>query len=273
MTAKKKPKKRGPKPKKKKKVSLRPVGRPRVCMSMQEAMDFIRKEGGIETVTDYKKWWLRNQPSRIPKRPDRAYAKTWVTWSHFLGSSNPFPMVRQKKLSFEDARAAMHALNFAGIEDYFESVKNRDMKYHKVKEMGVPLRPDVYYGRRKMWTTWKDFLGYGKSKDAKKDSIAKVKPILFILKHPLMPNNVYKIDVIAGGPVFLKQHAAAMEMRIMMAHDINAGDDKWTKLIQRHATRYYLGDSNDWVVENPNALLFELDNAYSRTNLSDRLID
>lgn len=274
MNKPKKPKKRGPKPSKKKKVtSTKPVGRPRVCMSMREAMEFIRNEGGIETVTDYKKWWMLNKPSRIPKRPDRAYAKEFTTWANFLGTSNPYPMVRQKKLSFDEARAAMHALNFKGIEDYFECIKNRDMKYHKMKSMNIPLRPDVYYRKRLLWTTWKDYLGYNSAKSAKIDSMIKVKPILYILRHELMPPKIYKIDVVAGGPAFLKQHAAAMDMRIMMAHDIPAGDDKWKAILTKHAQKYYLGDANDWIVENPNALLFDLDNTYSRTNLTDRLID
>lgn len=274
MTKAKKPKKRGPKPSKKKKArSVRPVGRPRVCMPMKEAMEFIRKEGGIESVGDYNKWWMLNKPSRIPKRPDRAYAKEFTTWANFLGTSNPFPMVRQRKLSFDEARAAMHALNFTGIEDYFESIKNRDMKYHKIKSMGAPLRPDMYYRRRHLWTSWQDYLGYGKSRAAKIDSMSKIKPILYILHHPLMPNNVYKIDIVAGGAAILKQHAATMEMRIMMAHNVDVGDDNWKTILHRHANRYHLGDINDWIVQNPNALLFDLDNAYSRTNLTDRLID
>lgn len=271
MTKAKTPKKRGRPPSKKKKArSVRPVGRPRVCMPMEEAMEFIRNEG-IESVSDYKKWWMLNKPSRIPKRPDRAYEKDFTTWANYLGTSNPFPMVRQKKLAFDQAKEAMHALKFTSIEDYFTSVKNRDMKYHKIKSMGAPVRPDVYYRRRKLWTSWKDYLGYKTRSGGK--STTKIKPILYIMRHSLMPNGVYKVDAVLGGTAFLKQHAAAMEMRIMMAHDITVGDDRWKAALNRHAQRYYLGDANDWIIENPNALLFDLDNLYSRTDLTDKFID
>lgn len=241
----------------------KPVGRPRKNLSFDEARSFVRAEG-VQSEGQYKKWWVFNRPSRMPKRPDRAYKKQWISWSHFLSSENEFPFVRKRFLSFEQARSAMHALAFNSYDEYRQSMSERDDRYDKMVKWGIPLRPDMYYQKDLKWTSWRDFLGYDiSSRLAVKTESP---PILAIMKHPRMPSGVYRFQRISGGAVVLSHVLSTNGMQLICAYETHR-DFVVSQFVNSRTQPSSLGDEIDRYTANINSIIFELDNLFTRVSL------
>lgn len=241
----------------------KPTGRPRKNYSFDEARAFIRAEG-VQSVHQYKKWWAFNRPSRMPKRPDRAYQTQWTSWAHFLSSENAFPFIKSRFLPFEQARSAMHALGFKSYEEYRQSMRDRDDNYDKQVKWGIPLRPDMFYQKHRKWTTWRDFLGYDMtSRLAVKTESP---PILAIMKHPRMPNGVYRFQRVSGGIVVLQHILSGNGMSLITAYETHR-DFAIASFVNSRTQPSALGDEIDRYAANVNTMIFELDNLFSRVSI------
>ena len=137
----------------KKRQKIRP-GRPRVIMPFEEAVELIRKEN-IQSYRDYMLWYDLHHPVRIPRRPDRTYAKDWKGWGYYLGNYNePVPNhPRNNFRSYEDAKIFAQKLGFSSVTQWHEYCKSGD------KPDDIPARPDVHYYKTGDWFSWTEFLG------------------------------------------------------------------------------------------------------------------
>jgi hypothetical protein len=178
---------------------------------------------------EYKKWWLFNKPSRLPKNPDRAYHKVWIGWGDFLGHSNPFPCVRRKFRSYTDARVWANGLGLTNRTMWFEYCKRPDFP------PDVPKRPDVYYQHSLEWISWKIFLGYKVT-----DRIAAIGTtdhIILITRNPNTPRNVYTIGmtILGKDAILTQQRERGFAIVAAFYHDKNS---EWLPKIQMHMSPY-----------------------------------
>ena len=88
--------------------------------SFEEAKEKIQQTH-VMSVCDYIRWHDLNKPSRMPKRPDRAYRNHgFTTWSDFLGTHNEFKGIigeRGNYLPYEQAKEYIHSLGLNSYED------------------------------------------------------------------------------------------------------------------------------------------------------------
>lgn len=238
------------KPKKKAtKKRAKPVkkGRPRVCLEFIEARELVRGES-LDSVGQYKKWWLHNNPARIPKRPDRAYKKEWLGWNNFLGSSNPFPCVKRSFRSYVEAKSFVHRLGLRNKPEWFDYVRT------KAKPVDIPTRPDLIY--TKDWFTWKDFLGSDLS--SVKRNMDAAGAIFFINQNHGSPSNVYHLGITLEGKLTILQHQAQQGFRIigLFACDI---DFDWESIVHSFGKEYWGSNrGGEYTIININEFIFNI---------------
>lgn len=224
-------------------------GRKRKNFEFEEARDLVRRES-LSSLVDYKKWYAFNRPSRLPKRPDRAYKMDWKGWSDFLGTNNPFPCVKRSYRPYREARAFAHSLRFSNRQQWLDYCRSGK------KPKDVPARPDIVYQKSKEWFTWREFLGYNVAERIV--SNVESNHIMFILKAPNRPSNVFNIGSTNGGTsaVFHIQNEYKYQIVAMFAHD---GKFDINSFITRFAAPFWDGNQGEYVVFN----LAELMNALS----------
>lgn len=206
-------------------------GRKRRSFPFEEARELIRKES-LSSKVDFDKWHSFNKPSRIPKRPDRAYKHQWKGWSNFLGTNNPFPCVRRSFRPYKDARAFAHSLGLQNRTQWFDFC--RDGK----KPKDIPSRPDLFYAKSREWYTWREFLGYTALERLTANT--QTETIIYVMKPPNLPNNVYRIGITNGGKSSLvaAQTQGGFTIAAMFFHD---GKFDWRSLLAKHSTPYWHG--------------------------------
>lgn len=228
------------------------------CFGYDEARLILSKEN-LTSVGMYEKWWALHTPSRLPKRPDRAYKKVWKGWGHFLGYYNPFPGERKKYASYQDAKTYAHRFN----------LKNKDEWFTLCREQGkpnyIPNRPDVVYRTRKEWMGWKDFLG--SSFIAKLDNVKSKNGYLYIAVEKTMPNNIYYIKKTTEHPGGFKRFCIENSLKIGIIYQIPEFETESTykNIISKYTIDYsYRYGDNFYLVPNINELTSELSNIYRR---------
>jgi hypothetical protein len=256
------------KPKKKanlkRKIKKKKKGRQRKCFDYEIAKQIVRSEA-IMSITQYKRWHELNKPVRMPKNPDRAYKSVWKGWGDFLGVTNeytrrPGSMTngRGKYRTLEEAKQFVRSLNLKGYKDWKAYIKTGKCP------MDIPHRPDIVYssGKRKTyWLSWKDFLGYEIMNTEEK--IQTVVPILYIAKKQNSTlNNVYVINVIPGGKAALIDHINKLGFRLIAAYYTNK--DFNYKLTLSELTKNNYGEVDEYLLNNPFELTYELDSVLER---------
>lgn len=232
---------------KKKDAPPRSVGRPRVNLEFYEARELVRNEH-LTSVGQYKKWWALNTPSRIPKRPDRAYKNQWVTWNDFLGSNNPFPCVKRSFRSFIEARTFVQqqALNTKG--DWWEFCKSGR------KPEDIPSRPDLIY--RDDWFTWKDWLGADIS--AVKRNVEAADGVFFILNNAGRPSNVFQLGITMEGVETIKRAQNAQQFKIIDMFYCDISFD-WQGIVEELGRQYWeTGRSDEYLIPNIHDFMFQI---------------
>ncbi len=209
-------------------------GRPRICLSYEEARAFVRPEM-LKSSIEYRKWWMHNKPSRIPKNPNRAYHRKWIGWGDFLGSKNPFPCVRKKFRSFTDARSWAHAQNFVSKGQWLELCRSGKMP------ADIPRRPDIFYQKTLEWMTWKDFLGYVATDRA--GMIGESEHIIYIVQHPELPSNVYTIGITNEGKASIIANQEKYLFTIVAGFYHDKTSD-WMAAIDRYIRKFPSGERN-----------------------------
>lgn len=245
--------KRKPRSKNKTLAPPRPRGKPRVCFEYEHARELVRAET-LKSSGEYAKWWMYNKPSRIPKRPDRAYAKVWKGWGDFLGHHNPFPCVRKKFRSYVDSRAYAHSLGFTSKTQWHAHVKTPNFP------SDVPKRPDVYYQKSREWLTWASFLGSKASERiaAMKDS----EIVIYIIKYPELPQNVITVGITNEGRAGILERQRQFGFSIIAGY-YHDGTSDWFGKIKPYLRQYHVGDKN-FICYNINDVLSALSVAYTQ---------
>lgn len=222
-----------------------PVGRPRKNFPYEIAREIAISEG-IQSATQYEKWYKINQPARMPKRPDRAYKKVWKGWWHFLGMEKDESSFKRRNFrSFEEARAYARSLKLKGVHEWIEFTKNSDFP------KDIPARPDIAY--RNKWLSWLDFLGKDGIMLSKKEEIEIMIPVLYIAKPKYLNiDNVYIVNTVSGGEKVLKEHLDKIDCDLVVAYYMEESFDhkKFISLL----SHYEYSTTDD---------MFEINNIYS----------
>lgn len=164
--------------------------------SFTKAQEVVQKEG-IFSRSQYREWYKRNRPSRMPRNPDIFYKHRgyWKDWNHFLGVHNVWPYVPKGAWrSYSEARAFVMSRRFKNRAEWIEFCRSGDCPDD------IPFVPDRVYAKTREWISWREFLGPQCAIEY--DNIMReINPaILFILRIPDRTNHsLYRIGVTVGG--------------------------------------------------------------------------
>lgn len=193
-------------------------GRKRVMYDFETAKDIVRGQC-ISSVAEYEVWWHRHRPNRVPKRPDRTYAKYgWKGWNDYLGNNNKFPKngTIKNPLTYEEAKQYVQALKLGSMNNYLQKVRNGELTER------IPNRPDLYYDK---WVSWSEFLG----SDVYDKIIKKVEnnPYLYIFRpNDSIRTGVYFIGITQPSPVAIKEYCASKDLTVVEIYEYdNKGYD------------------------------------------------
>jgi hypothetical protein len=217
-------------------------------MPYEEARAIVRAEV-LKSSVEYRKWWLDNRPSRIPKNPNRAYHAVWQGWGDYLGTNNPFPCVRRKFRPYAEARAWAHTLGLTNKAQWFDYIRAG-----KPVPADVPRRPDIYYQKTKEWLTWKSYLGY---KVADRVAvISETDHIIYIVQYQELPTNVYTIGITNEGKSGIITRSQELGFRIIAGYYHDKQSD-WMSKISKYIRPYHVGNTN-FICNNIAEVLSEL---------------
>lgn len=216
------------------------MGRIRTNHEFIEARELIRAEG-ISSRREYYKWHDMNKPARIPRRPDRAYKKEWVSWNDFLGNNNPYPCVRKSFRPYKESRQFAHSLKLQNKAAWIAYAKTEK------KPKDIPSRPDVYYQKSGEWFTWKDFLGYDVTDRIK--ALQEAPNVFFILRYPGLPSNVYKFGVTNGGVSEIKDKQRTQGFQIIKMYKC-LDNFNWISIISRTCREYTMSEISNVYMSN-----------------------
>lgn len=226
-------------------------GRPRKSLPYEQAREIVRGEM-LKSISEYRRWWLHNKPSTIPKNPNRAYSSIWIGWGDWLGTKNPFPYVRRKFRPYKEARAWAQTLGLTSKATWLEYCKRSDYP------IDVPRRPDLYYQKSLEWITWKSFLGY--TVGDKIAALGETDHIIYIIQYPELPTNVYTIGITNEGKSGLIARKHQYNFTILAGYYHDKQSD-WQSKIAPYARPYHVGEKN-YIVNNINDIFAALSLAY-----------
>jgi hypothetical protein len=240
-------------PKKEVKIKVKkPAGRPRLSYSFDESRLLIQREG-LASVGDYTKWWAMNQPARMPKRPDRAYKKVWISWNHFLGLNNQYPFRKIRYKKFEDARAFARSLGFKHKNEWVSYAMAGNLPFD------VPRRPDFVYRKSTRydeyggeWYTWPDWLGTN-TIDRLQQIRSNITVLLIVTKTDFI-NGTYGFVIINGSTDTIKQEIIDNKYRLIKGYIVEMYD--WAAILKQHFVEYGNGI---YLIQNINQLLYHYD--------------
>ncbi len=192
------------------------MGRKRTSMPFTEAREIVRAER-IESVSQYKAWHDLNKPVGIPRRPDRAYEKVFISWNDFLGNDNPFPIIKHTWRSFNEARAFAQSLNIPIKQKWLDMCDAGD------KPHDIPRRPDLYYRKQGEWISWGNFLGVTLA--ARSDVIEETETIFFMIYNPKAPRNCFRCGITNGGLSSISDFLRKVNGRAVATYFVQQGFD------------------------------------------------
>lgn len=165
-------------------------------LPFDEAKRLVREEQ-IPSQNAYFKWWDREQPQQIPKRPNRVYREEWKGWNDFLGNNNEFKNpVKKKYRPLQEATTWVHSLGLQGQKEWFDYTKNHSIP------ADIPHRPDLVYDD---WVSWKHFLGYDPVERTKAEQESQYSGVFYIIQEHENPGNVLTFGIERGGRSALKE--------------------------------------------------------------------
>lgn len=185
------------------------MGRPRRSLPFKEAREIVRAER-IESVAQYKKWHDLNKPAGLPRRPDRAYHETFISWNDFLGNENPFPIIRITYRPFNEARAFAQSLNISIRAEWFAMCDAGDLPED------IPRRPDLYYRNKDEWISWGNFLGVTITSRA--ETVVQTNAIFFIIYNPKAAKDYFRCGMTNGGASSLNDYLRKINGRTVCAY-------------------------------------------------------
>ncbi len=200
----------------------------------------VMREENLDDVKSFKYWHKHNCPARIPSRPETIYRKEWQGWNDFLGTKNVFPLIKKKYKSFTDAKRFARALHLTSSTDWYDYCKRGK------RPLDIPSRPAYYY--RNEWVSWKDWLGSDTSLKNIFKEVENVKILLFIIRMPNKPMNVFKINTTYGGqPAIMELVNDGGKILSIFEYDDRIDLDK---LLTKFGSGYWKGDSDEYMFSN-----------------------
>jgi hypothetical protein len=222
-------------------------------LHFKNARELVRAEL-IPSIAAYDSWWKINRPKIVPRRPDRIYAgKGWISWNDFLGTNNKFGTVKRNWMPFEEARQYVRTLKLETYQQWVEYTKTGQLPD------GIPHNPVYVYEE---WFSWKDWLGTNIKQLVKE--AAKIVPVLYIIKFPNNPSNVYRINVTNNKRDIINFIDSGAQL--VMTFENNPNVD-WRKLLSAFGKSYNYGDADDYLINNIHGFIFELDNVLTQYKL------
>ena len=221
--------------------------------TFEEARTFVQSLG----LKNHNEWRVycksSNNPSDIPKSPEKVYKKEWTSWGDFLGTGTIAPQNREYS-DFEDAKKFVQSLKIKGNKEWRIFAKSKDFP------ADIPKSPDKIY--KKEWTSWGAFLGTGSISSSKMiwREFSESKKFIKSLKLknvnewyrycksgnkpydiPSNPNLVYKKDWKDFGD-FLGTGIVSLQVRSQQW----LGYEESKKIVRTFAKKYNLKNWNDW---------------------------
>lgn len=234
-----------------KKLIKKPKGRPRRCFTYSEASKIIQSEG-ISSKREYDRWWKFNMPSRMPKRPDCAYRNYNFKWSEFLGTNNPFPIIRIKYKSYDESKKYAHSLGLKTRSEWLIHCKSGK------KPNDIPVRPDMFYQKTGKWISWKDYLGVSL---VTKHEFFKLhaKRLFYIVRLPNRPLNVYKLgDTYSEVEKIIEMHNNK-QLQIVKIFYYKNNQFDWKSIIKNYGIEYNRSmEDDEYVIYNISILLNDI---------------
>jgi len=143
--------------------------------SYEEAKKFIHKLKFANN-RDYYNGFIKNIiPRDFPRHPNRVYKTNgWISWGDFLGTG--YEHIKIYK-TYNQAKEIIKKYNLKSQNDHkiFASKNKKFFNQNK-----IPTFPGGYYGKRKSWISWGDYLGTGKVADQYKNFYSYEKAKKFI---------------------------------------------------------------------------------------------
>jgi hypothetical protein len=141
------------------------TGEQNIMMPFAQARELVHSLG-LLGMAGWKRWC--DSPERdltIPIAPNKAYLDTgWLSWSDWFGVPRDMRSAPALVLSFEDARACVHALQIRTQKDYYAWSKSGK------RPSNVPSNPNVMY-REHGWQSWQDWLGNNRKEVCRRDAM------------------------------------------------------------------------------------------------------
>lgn len=232
-------------------------------LPFEEAVKTVRKELLASSV-QYYKWWDRNRPANLPRRPDNTYKNEWAGWGYYIGKTNSFGSSREGR----DTTKSRH--NYRPLEEIrkyaaLHGIKTQQEWFDHVREKGlpddIPTRPDIVFSPTRRgrannpfkpktlgWVSWGNFLELSRSVQLIEDKIEIIRPILYIATSPSQINGVYLINVIGGDVYELKRHIINMGVRLIKAFYTDVMAEH--KPIINQLNNYIYGQSDEYLIHN-----------------------
>lgn len=223
----------------------------------EEAKKIVQSEG-IQSRGQYMEWHKLNNPRKLPRFPNRAYASDWVSWNDFLATNNKFNERKRSHRPLAEVMAWVEKQKLNDIktkDDWIEYViANRD----KVPE-DIPIRPDVVY--KKDWRSWPHFLGTKiKEKIEAQKKVIEESALFYVIQEReyMDKRTVFTFGVEKGGKWALKEKWDVSKFRVvqMYRYDPNQIENVW-KIIKQFSSSHF-GAEHVRVVPNIHQLVWNI---------------
>ena len=150
--------------------------------SFEDAKKFVQLQN-LQTKTEWATYCKSGKkPDDIPSNPELNYKKYWTNWGDWLRNGKSITM-KNKFLSFEDAKKFVHSLNLKSVNEL-----RQYQKYGK-KPNNIPSSPNQVYDQ---WISWGDWLGTGRISTDKKQYRSFQNARNFIRTQKLMNNKEWR---------------------------------------------------------------------------------
>lgn len=149
-------------------------------LPFHEARDYVRSLK-LKTQNEWKEWYKKNKPEKIPSNPNATYSNDWVSMGDWLGTGKVGNRNRKYR-SFGDARQFVRSLQLKNYEEWSDWAKSS-------RPPDIPYDPSSIYSGE--WIGLGDWIGVYNSwtKSALIGFIKSLYPILPTLD----PSELYSI--------------------------------------------------------------------------------
>lgn len=226
----------------------------KISLPFEDAREFIRTQC-IGSRKQYQEWHLANQPKKIPRYPNRAYADEWKGWNNFLGTNNLFDNKKRSYRPLAEAIAWAHKLNLKTSEEWF--------KYYRANKIpeDIPGRPDLVY---EDWLSWMHFLGNRpRQKVEAQQEVLKSSTVFYIIqeKEFASQTTIFTFGIEKGGVSAMKEWwNMSKNFKIIKLFEYDDSQmENVQKVLSNLSTAYY-GSEKIRIVPNINELIWQINN-------------